>query len=746
MRLRTGLVLGLLAGGFAVCGGLVAHELASAKQRAIVVKRFLAGYYDRRGKFVAVAGRGATNVDRNAVLMFVMSGAVDTGPKLKATLPLTIAEQAELADLAQKVADGSATPEEQRRFEELGGDVRAFFEPGVIARKDSDDPNARFVASGSVTSDSVRIVADAGGGEALASGVFFKCTKKGGKRIKVRKFVFNPQYVVATFNRPGEIDYNPEGFEANTRYSIDMQGGSQIVSPLTVVTNLDGLPLAEPFSTSLTTSDRYAQDFTRPEIRETSPNDGSVNVASDADIDLTFSEPMDIDSFQLPRFDGDEAATVNIRYTLSSVNGGLAGRNILAIVRVKPQTAGNVVQIRPLQGFGQGPYEVEVTVTNGVTDLSGNNIIRQQQFVFTTEEDPTAEDFGQIDEVFEDDSKKDTQWFADPANLSGDNVFADWNDGEFEGLLRTAVNEVTFEVVGPNTGGNVNVWFTRAVRWQMLFPSNDMGGRPRTLTGFRWVQTNTQSLLTYPNTQVKIGHANDAVAGGGFQGGTNPPGPVASNYREVPVTVTPSINYTIPVGISLANPPTVPPSPPFLVDGPVWAEDFNFDGRNGVILEVEHFGNGTGPPPPTGNGVTDNWEIDANFSLNAMTFSLFQDVPPIVQAQPWYHRTQFTFLSPGAEARSLWYDVQETSIRWVPQQIIPFSQPQGTSVSIRWQGAKGSVNDPTVLDPTSITPWTSDIRTLAGNPFVRWQVELSNNLATGNSATIDTLIIPYTFR
>ena len=120
MRLRRGLVLGLLAGTLAVTGGIAAKELAEARQRPIVVVRFLAGYYDRKERFVATAGRRATNIDRDAILMFVMSGAVDTGPKIRATLPLTLAEQAELEDLAQQIADGTATPEEQRRFQEQG--------------------------------------------------------------------------------------------------------------------------------------------------------------------------------------------------------------------------------------------------------------------------------------------------------------------------------------------------------------------------------------------------------------------------------------------------------------------------------------------------------------------------------------------------------------------------------------------------------------------------------------------------
>ncbi len=742
MRVRRGLVFGLLAGTIAATGGIAAQELAMARQKPIVVVRFLAGYYDGKDRFVATAGRSASNIDRDAVLLFVMSGAVDTGPKIRATLPLTLAEQVELADLSRKIADPDIpqTPEEERRFRELGGEPGAFFEPGVIARKESPERASQLVATGSVNRESIRIVSTAGGGQTLAEGVFFKVLKRNGRRVKARKFVFDPRYRTATFNKPGEIDYNPEGFEANTSYQIEMQGGPGATNPLTTVQNLDGSPLAEPFGMTFTTSDRYHQDFSRPEIRESSPNDGSVNVASDADIDVTFSEPMNIETFTPPRFVDDEAATVKVRYTASSLNGPLAGRDILIDVRIKPQTAGNVVQLRPLQGFGQGPYEVAVTITPGVTDLSGNNIIRQQDFIFTTEEDPTADDFADVALIFESDLVKDLAFFSDSANLSGDNVFADWNTKALPGVVTTSVAAQAFSTWGPNPNGSVNVWFPRAVRWQMLYPTNDMGGRARTLTGFFWLQANAQLQLTYPNTQVKIGHATDSVAGGGFPGGTSPEGPVLSNFRATPVTVTPTLNYRIPNPIASVTLPNIG-GPVLVVPGPVWSSNFNFDGQHSVLLEVEHFGNGTGAP-----GQAENWVQDGTYSLNAMTFSLFQDSPPVVQSNPWYQSVTWTFLSPGAEAQSAWINVLEPAVRWVPQQLVPFSQPQGTSLSFRWQGAKPDVNDPAVLDPTTITPWTSDIRVLASNPFVRWHVELVNNVAAGTSPTIDTLIIPYTFR
>ena len=151
---------------------------------------------------------------------------------------------------------------------------------------------------------------------------------------------------------------------------------------------------------------------------------------------------------QPPRFPDDEAATVVIQYTSSALNGGLAGRDILVDVRVKPQTAGNVVQLRPLQGFGQGPFEVAVTITNGVTDLSGNNIIRQLDFIFTTEEDPTADSFAQVNETFDTNTFEDTNFTSNPGNLSGDNTFATWNSKAQPGALVTSVDPRCSPVVG----------------------------------------------------------------------------------------------------------------------------------------------------------------------------------------------------------------------------------------------------------------------------------------------------------
>lgn len=703
MRVQRAAVLSLLAGSMAVGFTAALHELAEARQRPIALVRFLAGYYDRRARFVPTAGRNAVNVDRNAVFMFTFSGAVDMGPKMKATLPLTLAEQTAL-------------------------EGEEGFEPGVIQRRVAPDAEARYVCSGTVDTESVQIAAPtAGGGETTARGVFFRVPvprRRG--RLFVNRFTFNPRFAAATFGNPREIDYNPEGLEANTTYNVTVDGGADPADPFNLVRNRGGVPLAARFDAFFETGSGYVQDFTRPEIRETTPTDLASGVASDADIDMSFSEPMDLASFRLPRFQADDEWTVRVAYTDSPSNGFLAGKNILGVMRVKPQTAGNVMQFRPLQGFGPGPYEIAVTITAGVTDLSGNNIIRQQRLVFTTVSDPGAAGAGQLEEPFSDDT------FKGVPQPQGDNDSAYWPMATGDGILRTAspaslpVPEKSFDAVSPNgTNNNANLWLGVPIHLHLLFPPNDLGGRPRTLTGFKWYRT-TSVGQTYPNTIVQMAHANSVVATSGFSTAA-PPGPVATNFRETPTLLFPSAPYTT-AAATAANP----------IPGPTWVRNFNFDGSTALILDIAHGGHGA--------AVDERWAMDSTYTIGVLTYQVLGTPPGTKSTQVWYFRTNFSYLTPGAEARSLWYDVQLQNARYLPQIVIPTQQPQGTQVVIEWQGAKSDPNNPSVLDPSTITTWVTDVRQLANNPFLRFNVTLKNNLVSREAPTVDTIVEPFTFQ
>lgn len=716
MSWRRNLTLGLAACGLAAGGLAGAAGLAEARQNRVAVVRFLLGYFDGAGRFVPTAGRGATNVDRNAVAMFVFSGPIDTGPNERASLPLTLAEQAELA--AQQAADPDFDAEQ------------AGYEPGVIPRRKSTDRAAFYVATGSVSTTSVFIAApQAGGTLALAPGQFFKVLRgKGGAKVVPNRLLFNPRYVVSTFNHPREIDYNPAGLEGSTAYQVSIDGGPDPINPFELVRNLDGEPMSVRFQTTFTTTNRYVQDFTRPQVRTTAPTDGTANVASDADVELTFSEPMDISSFVAPRFQGDDAWTVIARYTPHQMNGQFQGRNLLLQVRVKPQTGGEVVQLRPLQGFGKGPSEIEVIVRNGVTDLSGNNIIRQIQFTFRTAFNPNADQAGFIEETFGSSAKRDAQFGVSAGydRPSGDNVVATWNTTL--GMLQGVVTDTPFVAFSPaqSIGTGVNLFGVSPLHFQNLYTNVDMGSRARTLTGFSW-RASTYLGATYPNMTVRLGHANDLVAAGGFPGtSTTSPGPSASYYRDTPVTVVNTVTYNS-AGQNVSG----------YVNTPKWATNFNSDGQNPVILEVQHGGNGA---------TNERWQVDAAYPLPTNIYSNFSTTPSTNGTNRWYFDTRFTYLTPGAEAQSLFYDVTREDARMLPQQIVPTTQPQGTTVTFQWQGAKADANTPTTPDLSTLTPWLADVRQLATYRHIRFRVTLLNNVTTKVAPAVDTITIPFTYK
>jgi hypothetical protein len=724
MSWRRNLALGLVAGGMAVGGLAAAQQLAEARQRAVVVVRFMLGYFDGAGRFVPTAGRGATNVDRNAIAMFFFSGAIDVGPRLRATLPLTLDEQAIL---------NSALASDPNYDPELHG-----YEPGVIPRKKSSDRSAFYVATGSVNNRSVSIVApQIGGTDALAPGQFFQAVSGARATPVASRLIFNPRYVVATFNQPAQIDYNPIGLDAATTYNVFIDGGTSPASEFDLVRNIDGAPLSAPFSTSFTTTTRYVQDFTRPQVKLTSPTEGTNGVQSDADIELQFSEPMDIGSFVPPRFQGDTQWTVIARYSQNPVlNGALQGTNLLLQVRVKPQTGGNVIQLRPLQGFGVGPYEIEVIVTNGVTDLSGNNIIRQLQFAFKTAPNPTADIGGQVLENFSNNTKQDTSFGTTGPNFpSNDNTLALWNvppsGGGVLGFLSGVVSSAPFVVAstGPtSTQASVNLWGSAALHFMNQYRSIDMGGRPRTITGFSW-RWGQASGLTYPQTIIHMGHANDIIIAGGFPGSAaTAPGPQANYYRETPINVVQATTYN-QAGKTVGN----------YVLGPTFSSNFNSDGLHDVVFEVAHGGNGTIAP----FNVEDRWRCDRTYAIQTNTYMNFASNPPATGSNTWYFETQFTYLAPGAEAESRFYDTGREDNRMLPPFLVPTTQPQGTEVVFTWQGAKADLVNPANPDMTTLTPWVTSLTQLSNYRHIRFHVNLNNNLKTKVAPSLDSVLMPF---
>jgi len=297
------------------------------------------------------------------------------------------------------------------------------------------------------------------------------------------------------------------------------------------------------------------------------------------------------------------------------------------------------------------------------------------------------------------------------------------------GFLAGVVTDTAFIAASPSQqiGTGVNLFGISPIHFQNYYTVTDMGARPRTITSFSW-RASSFAGLTYPNTTALMGHANDIVSAAGFPGSsTTSTGPSTSFFRDTPVTVFQPVSYNT-TGQNIAN----------YVLAPKFSKNFAFDGTNPVILDIAHGG--------SGGATNDRWQVDAAYALQTCTYANFATTPSTNGSQRWYFDTKFTYLTPGAEAQSLYYDLGRDDARILPQQIVPSTQPQGTTVTFIWQGAKSDTQNPSIPDLSTLTPWLADVRQLATYRYIRFRVQLLNNLTTKVAPSVDTLTVPFTYK
>jgi hypothetical protein len=232
---------------------------------------------------------------------------------------------------------------------------------------------------------------------------------------------------------------------------------------------------------------------------------------------------------------------------------------------------------------------------------------------------------------------------------------------------------------------------------------------------------------------VQLGHAAGGIEVNGLPANT---APSLSNYDDSPIMVVASTTYRTPLPAGAPNP----------VPGPAFGKDFNYDGKRAMLLWLQHNGDPAsapvGPPPIPPIDNWERWRADTNFPVTTSSVA----VGTAAQTNGWVYSTRFTYLTPGAEAQSLFYDFGRETARLLPQQLIPTTQPSGTTIVFQWQGARADVTVPTTPDLNTLTAWLSDIRQLANYRHVRFRVTLQNNLNTRTVPLIDTLTMPYVFK
>ncbi len=307
----------------------------------IRLKRFLVGYLEpNTDRFVALNGRGADDCFRDAVLMFEFTGPIDltrVGP----------------VDYFETITD------------EFGN---VFPNPGY-------DLNPAFVH---LNSETIRIGTAAGPGLFIpAEGSFNEYTVRqfnpvsgsyDPKRTYRDRILFDP-----TKRLDGVRDRNPDGFDANTEYTIILPGVDSGADR--TVRSRSGRPLLRTFETTVRTQDAYQFDYFQPSVVSVeatdlpgAPLDGRSDVPADAGIVATFSEPMSESTF-----------IVGSTFLVRETDSGLDVPGTIAFSPDRRQCL-----FLPSDGFGPDPIEIEVTVKQGLTDRVGYSLSQEVKARFTT--------------------------------------------------------------------------------------------------------------------------------------------------------------------------------------------------------------------------------------------------------------------------------------------------------------------------------------------------------------------------
>ncbi len=547
----------------------------------------------------------------------------------------------------------------------------------------------------SVSNRTVKIGIPAGGGLFIdAEGKFYRYSVKqfnntsGSWEVKreyKNRVLFDPTY------------NNPFGFEASTLYSVTVPGLDSGTTK--VVRTPNGGYCERTFSTSFRTTTSYLQDFRQPTIEKiygsdatTIDLDGRSNVDSRADIVAEFSEPMLPSAF-------DPATTFQV-YNF--------GQNRVVSGTIRPSVDGKLFTFRPAFGYGRGPYNVRVTLSGSLTDLSGNKLAKGRVVNFVTEFDPFAPNYEELVESFDANTFEDTTYT---------NTYdkAAWNGKKEPGILGGTFGSKSLDIIVTNSasGDGIPLWTAQA-HTQNLYSAAQMGSTPRTVSGFAWRYYSLGYPLagSYPNMTIQMGHNTSGNLNVNYTG----------SFSDTPVTVFNTSTYTVLT------------TTPEWVLGPTWTANWAYNGKDGVVIDINN---------PNGGTAVNYWRYTTAAQGGITKIRGYSGGTP--SAITWGNDIRFFFLVDKSEAQSLWYDTDQNNPGYLDP-IFTQTLPPGTVASVLFQGARENPLIPNTPDPATVSAWTADpLNDLNGHRFVRFHVDMTSNLGSSTKPTIEEIKLPFIY-
>ena len=552
-----------------------------------------------------------------------------------------------------------------------------------------------------------------------ATGIYYHPVDPGTGEQILNQVLFNP-----TFSRAQSTPDNPLGFNSNEEYNIEIPS---VLTRNVYVKNLHGDGVVIDYSAEFFTGSNYINTGDQPRWDSVNslPKDGDVQVDAKADIVVAFDQAMKPDSFAI----GDSFTITNLFDGSSPLGQLIFSADLTKAI------------FRPVFGYGKGVdstggnpnnpidpqtdgYAFRVQVSRDVVNLAGNPIPQAVDFSFRTRYDPTQPGFDDIREEFESTANRDGTYIPGSAN-------ALWNNNSRPGFLAGVFTQGTVTISNHNNIVTLEPWAVgnTAAQWQALYFSSEVGGSPRTMTGFDWHKYATSQATTCQNVTIQIGHTKNGALTTNF----------ANNYSATPTTCVNGVSYSMTIGTYT------------FFAAPKFTSNFSYNGSDNLILEINHTGSSgggyTGTTPARGwaewlvnntgasTRAAQTVALGAPYGTNGLRTSV------VAYDIRWY------YLIDQSEARSVWYDTTLTTPQYLDVVLFPnlASQSAGTQSTFSFQGAPELPLSGGQPDVQKATNWEGALPSVSGYRFVRFEAVLVGNGTTGQQPSFDTLVIPYVF-
>ncbi len=539
---------------------------------------------------------------------------------------------------------------------------------------------------------------------------------------------------------------NPTGFPAFQDFTVFLPATPE----LAVVRNANRDPLLREFSGSFRTNDKYDDpvpgqpsfigDFGTGKLGFDPPRSGVTGlVDEDAVVILEFSEPIDINTL-------DPSSTVIVERI--AINERVPG-----FIRLDPnEPSGRRFLFVPSLGFGSDEanlsgWDIQVTLTDGITDLAGNPLRRPLVFpIFRTRYVAGKPSSSILAESFDTQTMMDaiTQteggewnsiqpgWLIAGAPTTYPNTDVQYTQTStgISALVRTRVVEPLVAATVPTSGGGGCSNVPLGSRTQMLYVPGDVGISAAIVAAAWGPSSNALFAANHSSVELRLGHTSVQSLGSDWPANVNI-GTAQLVYDG---------EYSIPQALNI-NPPGLDTG---YWDWPAFASPFEFNGLNNLVFDAKVAGGNNcqilrvafipaGISFPTRRAVSrDENAGTANFALDAVVYDI-----------------RFKKRRRTTRATSKFYELASDNPVFAEPILSPQSQSGGVQVVVELEGADGKP-DPLkpggfIADPSTATGWQTDASLVDGHRFVRFRVVMVANLTTNQTARISSFQIPYQF-